>query len=534
MVTLWFVLLTSDKAPSIDDISRANRFRFFHSPFHQVGLHAALLFVCERLHITEEADFFARTLYPGYSTFYVIGVFFAIQVPVVGMIPLQSLEQAFPLAIFGLFQVVRVADFVAAKYNISTGSATTAAAGKASKKLWHFLCGRTGRMLSSVAIVLLFLGCAAVAFDIDNSPLLKLLEKVFRFPLSGRVKALFGHHATKTGNPLIDSVSEHAPGHWSHFWRYCDRCMYMAPVGAGLLLFDVVRAVADRIAPLPALGGTRSSPSKRKTSYLSRGTPALTAGLFNLIYGVATYVFSLKMARLMLFVGPPAAALSAIAVGRGIQWILAPLRRVTYETEDEDVGPTVSRSGPGSAPGKLARTFRFALSSSSLVFLSFRAMLLLLLTFRFSFFGHMEHFLGAAYNQIEWGLSHPQIIETLKDGTKKDDYREAYWWLRDNTPEDTRVLAWWDYGYQLAGISKRLTIADGNTWNHEHIAFLGMTMTSPVKEAHTIMRHWADYVLVWAHTDLNKATHLARIGNSVGVVMLFSRNDLGPIFSVNC
>ena len=39
---------------------------------------------------------------------------------------------------------------------------------------------------------------------------------------------------------------------------------------------------------------------------------------------------------------------------------------------------------------------------------------------------------------------------SLKDGTLKDDYREAYHWLRDNTPEDTRVLAWWDYGYQLS------------------------------------------------------------------------------------
>ena len=30
-----------------------------------------------------------------------------------------------------------------------------------------------------------------------------------------------------------------------------------------------------------------------------------------------------------------------------------------------------------------------------------------------------------------------------------DDYREAYWWLRDNTPADARVMAWWDYGYQV-------------------------------------------------------------------------------------
>ena len=29
-----------------------------------------------------------------------------------------------------------------------------------------------------------------------------------------------------------------------------------------------------------------------------------------------------------------------------------------------------------------------------------------------------------------------------------DDFREAYWWLRDETPRDSRVMAWWDYGCQ--------------------------------------------------------------------------------------
>ncbi len=32
-----------------------------------------------------------------------------------------------------------------------------------------------------------------------------------------------------------------------------------------------------------------------------------------------------------------------------------------------------------------------------------------------------------------------------------DDFREAYFWLRQNTPEDARVMSWWDYGYQIAG-----------------------------------------------------------------------------------
>jgi len=79
-----------------------------------------------------------------------------------------------------------------------------------------------------------------------------------------------------------------------------------------------------------------------------------------------------------------------------------------------------------------------------------------------------------------------------------DDFREAYWWLRDNTPEDARVMAWWDYGYQISGIANRTTIADGNTWNHEHIALLGKCLVSPLPEAHSIAKHLADYVLVWS------------------------------------
>jgi dolichyl-diphosphooligosaccharide---protein glycosyltransferase len=104
------------------------------------------------------------------------------------------------------------------------------------------------------------------------------------------------------------------------------------------------------------------------------------------------------------------------------------------------------------------------------------------------------------------------------NGQLVDDYREAYWWLRDNTPEDARVMAWWDYGYQISGIAERTTIADGNTWNQDHIGMLGLCLTSPVPEAHTIARHLADYILIWTGgggDDLGKSTHMARISNSV-------------------
>ena len=58
----------------------------------------------------------------------------------------------------------------------------------------------------------------------------------------------------------------------------------------------------------------------------------------------------------------------------------------------------------------------------------------------------------------------------------------------------------------------------GNTWNHEHIALLGRCLTSPEKKAHNLIKHLADYVLLWTGgggDDLAKSPHMARIGNSV-------------------
>jgi len=119
-------------------------------------------------------------------------------------------------------------------------------------------------------------------------------------------------------------------------------------------------------------------------------------------------------------------------------------------------------------------------------------------------------------------FANPTILQkgTLKNGETVviDDYRDCYHWIRDNTPEDARIMAWWDYGYQLTAIANRTTMADGNTWNHEHIALLGRALTSSEKEGHRIARHMADYLLVWAGgggDDVAKSPHLARIANSV-------------------
>merc|ERR1711998_654512 len=151
------------------------------------------------------------------------------------------------------------------------------------------------------------------------------------------------------------------------------------------------------------------------------------------------------------------------------------------------------------------KDFRYGVAFVALCWLVFYGM---------SFYSHSH--------QLAEQISQPSIMlmgrNRMGEPMIIDDFREAYWWLRDNTPEDSRVMSWWDYGYQITGIANRTTIADGNTWNHEHIATLGRALTSPLKDAHRIVRHLADYVLIWTGgggDDLAKSPHMARIGNSV-------------------
>jgi dolichyl-diphosphooligosaccharide--protein glycosyltransferase len=65
--------------------------------------------------------------------------------------------------------------------------------------------------------------------------------------------------------------------------------------------------------------------------------------------------------------------------------------------------------------------------------------------------------------------SSPSVVlaSHMQDGLHIiDDFREAYYWLRQNTPKDAVVMSWWDYGYQIAGMADRPTLVDNNTWNN--------------------------------------------------------------------
>jgi len=119
--------------------------------------------------------------------------------------------------------------------------------------------------------------------------------------------------------------------------------------------------------------------------------------------------------------------------------------------------------------------------------------------------------------------SSPSIVlaSYRPDGSRDilDDFREAYYWLWQNTKEDATVMSWWDYGYQIAGMANRTTLVDNNTWNNSHIALVGKAMSSNETAAYKIMTDLnVDYVLVifggvmgYSGDDINKFLWMVRI-----------------------
>ena len=474
---------------------------------NMVGVHAISLVFLDR---------YSVNLHRAYTLFYIIGTAGAIQIPVVGWTPLKSLEQLGPFGVLIFLQLYEVCAHIAAKKETET-----------KKKL---------TMAEMTQIRLKIFGGAAAAGVVVIAA---LAPTGYFGPLSSRVRGLFVQH-TRTGNPLVDSVAEHQPASADAYWQFMHKVCFLAPVGFAL---TVLRRTDQK--------------------------------LFLTMYGIVAYYFANKMMRLVILLGPIASALGGMALAGGCEFIVAqfaPLvmshpamkellgsdkdddedaaAAVTDKADDTDSGSSGSkgagsgskkggkkggRKAPPSSPARGGRRSASSKGGDSLwenlggeefekAYESSQGK-----TVRQVLAGILALFLMTSvpefwrYSQtMAMHMSNPSIMyeAQMNDGRSiiVDDYREAYWWLRDNTPEDARVMAWWDYGYQITGIGNRTTIADGNTWNHEHIATLGRCLTSPEKEAHRIIRHLADYVLIWTGgggDDLAKSPHMARIGNSV-------------------
>ena len=428
---------------------------------NMIALHAASLFFAGR---------FTSKLHRAYTLFFIIGTFGATRVPVVGMLPFKSVEQ---LSLFVTFLALQLLEFCE-------------------------VCRRRDGL--NVAQTFVLRVKTTLPTLIAVAALITIVYPTGYFsPLTARVRGLFVKH-TRTGNPLVDSVAEHQPASADAYKQYLGFIFDVAPLGFYLCL---ARALPIQLIRLGDSNG---------------GTPAKIwsdANLFILLYAYVGYCFANKMVRLIILLGPAASALGGIAIGFALeQFFVAPFQALQLAVTGKSKTTIIKQSKRIRLP-HVPIIIPNVWEHHLMCLLRIVVGVYLLQT---SAFFQKAHGFYEYSHQMAQAMSQPQIMfrAQVQDGREiiVDDYREAYFWLRDNTEDDARVMAWWDYGYQITGIGNRTTIADGNTWNHEHIATLGRILSAPEKRAHAIAKHLADYILIW-NDDLGKSPHMARIGNSV-------------------
>lgn len=466
-----------------------------------IAAHAATLVLLGR---------FDTNLHRSYSLFFIIGTYGAVQIPIVGWQPFQSLEQVSALLVFVGLQLCEL---------LAIG-----------KKI----LGLRGFKLFQYYVLVLSVAVALLAAALKNIP------DGYIGPLSARIRGLFVAH-THTGNPLVDSVAEHQATPPSVFEQYF-------PVVHHYAMFGIV----------PLLMSSRTN-----------------AKIFVLLQSAVAMYFTRKMIRLVLVLSLGASICMGALIGMTVDWALVQwVPDIFFGDSDPEEEHPASGDGLWSkaksviafVPRKLYALlnciYNFKIVRLVRMFIAVVLVGGMVLSctdevtqkkgmksvrkvvkrvnLAINNTGYGKPFKKAWFpDKLEGGLQYwetcqmmaPQMSEPQimmrgrnRDGSEMmiDDFREAYWWLRDNTPEDARVMAWWDYGYQITGVANRTTIADGNTWNHEHIALLGKCLTSTQSESHKIVRHMADYVLAWSTShagmmgdDIAKSPHMARIGGSV-------------------
>ena len=91
-----------------------------------------------------------------------------------------------------------------------------------------------------------------------------------------------------------------------------------------------------------------------------------------------------------------------------------------------------------------------------------------------------------------WSNNNRYIPPTiLNSGTLFDmstnDWTVSMQWLKENTPEDAVIAAWWDYGYWISTLAERKTLADNATLLDWQIRKLATTFMSTPEDAWHIL-----------------------------------------------
>ncbi|KAJ1859834.1 oligosaccharyl transferase stt3 subunit [Coemansia sp. RSA 2703] len=307
-------------------------------------------------------------------------------------------------------------------------------------------------------------------------------------PWTGRFYSLWDTAYAKVHIPIIASVSEHQPTAWPNFFFDLNMLIWLLPAG----IYFSFRELSDN-------------------------------HVFLILYSLFAAYFAGVMVRLILTLTPIVCVMAGVAMANVFEIYLdfskAKAEAVAM-TESAPVDKDKSKGNNAGEPTAAKSLYEtpgfkrfYALFPRIVVVANF-------LYFLCMFQWHCSWITSSAY-------SSPSVVLASRgpDGSHHiiDDFREAYYWLQMNTKSDAKVLSWWDYGYQLAGMADRTTLVDNNTWNNTHIATVGKILASDEDTAYELARrHDVDYVLVvfggmlgYSGDDINKFLWMIRIAQGV-------------------
>ncbi|CAG9311225.1 STT3A_1 [Blepharisma stoltei] len=285
---------------------------------------------------------------------------------------------------------------------------------------------------------------------------------------SGRSLSLLDPTYASKFIPIIASVSEHQPTSWALFFFDLHLLLVLAPIG---LYFCLVEYNEGK--------------------------------LFLALYGVLSAYFASVMNRLLLVFAPALCILSGIGVSETIYKFV---RHITnYKSWQEYVK---SRKNAKAARPRYGIPIEISI--------------ILIILIGYAISNYIYHSVWATAE----GYSSPSIVMSYQHNGEKiiiDDFREAYYWLRMNTKENSHIMSWWDYGYQITGMGNRTVLVDNNTWNNSHIATVGMIFGCDEEDAAFYLRKLdVNYVLVifggysaYSSDDINKFLWMVRIAAGV-------------------
>lgn len=456
---------------------------------------------------------YSNRLYVAYNTFYVLGTLLSMQIRFVGFNAVQTPEHLGAFGTFGLINLYCVG-------------------------LW--VRSFTGRKVFNAFIRWLIL----FTFSIIGFIVLLSFVAGKGGGMTGRIRTLLDPTYATKHIPIIASVSEHQPTAWGSYFFDLHITIYLMPIG----LYFCFRKLTD-------------------------------AKMFLVTYGTFAVYFSGVMVRLMLVLAPVASILSAIGISESMKFFMRSLQVDDDDDDDEssskpsaragsnETGATTStsptadnsrpvkrlRSRAAKKAGNSRETTSGTDSAEIVTDVRKRDALLaaknekadadtkqreailrkatvarpvamcMVIGATFLLFQYVRHAIWATSE----AYSSPSIVLSARGGNGEriffDDYREGYYWLRQNTPPDAKIMSWWDYGYQISGMANRTVIVDNNTWNNSHIATVGKAMNSDEETAYKIARKLdVDYLLVvfggvigYSSDDINKFLWMVRIAASV-------------------